>query len=353
MDQPEKPEENKVERENALVIANDASGSSKNEGSAISQISNQAQISNQSLEAIKKAIQIRNGQVDKAAERRLIAIAIGGNCGLALTYQLAIGLIANTTYTFMSLSGMTYFFSAFMMFAAICASAGMGLLSVNAISRIVKTNRKEMLPKLALFGGYSWLGAMICLYFHVLLPTPVMLQYVLFLTAMVGANMFAQQRMARKIVLKEEAVLIEKAKGEEALVAAIENLAKQNEIAEANKQADAAGDGKYTEGAKPTDVAQAQAKEQAAKSQAQPEKKNEKLIAQAEFEKLLFDLKATESLTDANAIAFKCLQKLSPTKPPKPSDDLVHVLTDELIKRKRVKDADVISQHYLQLLEKE
>lgn len=344
MDQPEKPEENKAETENALVIANDASGSSKNEGSAVS---NQAQISNESLEAIKKAIQVRNSQVDKAAERRLIAIAIGGNCGLALTYQLAIGLIANTTYTFMNLSGMTYFFSAFMMFAAICASAGMGLLSVNAISRIVKTNRKEMLPKLALFGGYSWLGAMICLYFHVLLPTPVMLQYVLFLTAMVGANMFAQQRMARKIILREEAVLIEKAKSEEALVAAIENLAKQNEIAEANKQADAAGV------TKSTDAAQAQAKEQAAKIQAQPEKKNEKLVAQAEFEKLLFDLKAAESLTDANAIAFKCLQKLSPTKPPKPSDDLVHVLTDELIKRKRVKDADVISQHYLQLLEKE
>lgn len=338
MDQPEKPEENKAETENALVIANDASGTCKTEGSAIS---------NQSLEAIKKAIQVRNSQVDKAAERRLIAIAIGGNCGLALTYQLAIGLIANTTYTFMSLSGMTYFFSAFMMFAAICASAGMGLLSVNAISRIVKTNRKEMLPKLALFGGYSWLGAMICLYFHVLLPTPVMLQYVLFLTAMVGANMFAQQRMARKIVLKEEAVLIEKAKGEEALVEAIENLAKQNEIAEANKQADAAGE------VKSTDAAQAQVKEQAAKIQTQPEKKNEKLIAQAEFEKLLFDLKAAESLTDANAIAFKCLQKLSPSKPPKPSDDLVHVLTDELIKRKRVKDADVISQHYLQLLEKE
>lgn len=344
MDQPEKPEENRVETENALAIANDAPGTGKSEGSAVS-----SNISNESLEAIKKAIQVRNSEVDKAAERRLIAIAIGGNCGLALTYQLAIGLIANTTYTFMSLSGMTYFFSAFMMFAAICASAGMGLLSVNAISRIVKNNRKEMLPKLALFGGYSWLGAMICLYFHVLLPTPVMLQYVLFLTAMVGANMFAQQRMARKIVLKEESVLIEKAKSEEALVAAIENLAKQNEIAEANKQADQAAEAKSTDAAQ----AQAKAKEQVAKTQAQAEKKNEKLIAQAEFEKLLFDLKAAESLTDANAIAFKCLQKLSPTKPPKPSDDLVHVLTDELIKRKRVKDADVISQHYLQLLEKE
>lgn len=329
MDQPEKPEEAKVETDNALAQANVPAGAEEKE---------KVQSSNETLEAIKKEIQLRNTQVDKAAERRLIAIAIGGNCGLALIYQLLVGILATSTYPIMLISGMTYFFSAFMMFAAICASAGMGLLAINAMSRIVKTNRKEMLPKLALFGGYSWLGAMICLYFHVLLPTPVMLQYVLFLTAMVGANMFAQQRRARKIIAREETLIIDKAKGEEALAAAIENLAKQNQITEGT----AKGPEQETQKAEPV-----------AKLALPVEKKNEKLAAQAEFEKLLFDLKATESLTDANAIAFKCLQKLSPGKPPKASDDQVHVLTDELIKRKRVKDADVISQHYLRLLEKE
>lgn len=343
MEQPENPEENRVKSDDALALAKDNESAQKSdivsESENKNEIAPSPNISQESLqETIRRAIQVRSTQVDKGAERRLIAIAIGGNCGLALTYQLLVGIFATTTFPFMLMSGLTYFFSAFMMFSAICASAGMGLLAINAMSRIVKNNRKEMLPKLALFGGYSWLGAMICLYFHVLLPTPVMLQYVLFLTAMVGANMFAQQRLARKIVLKEEALLIEKAKSEDALAAAIENLAKQNEKAE--------------ETAKLVDQ-QKKPAEPAIKAAVQSDKKNEKLLAQAEFEKLLFDLKAAESLTDANAIAFKCLQRLSPGKPPKASDDLVHILTDELIKRKRVKDADVISQHYLRLLEKE
>ncbi|MBN8662854.1 MAG: hypothetical protein J0M35_20975 [Candidatus Obscuribacter phosphatis] len=74
-------------------------------------------------------------------------------------------------------------------------------------------------------------------------------------------------------------------------------------------------------------------------------------IAEPSIESLLLQVKTAKNSQEANALAYKCLLKMKPKKPPKPDGEQVHALVDELIRIKRNNDADKISAHYLELLE--
>lgn len=74
-------------------------------------------------------------------------------------------------------------------------------------------------------------------------------------------------------------------------------------------------------------------------------------IAEPGIDALLLQVKTAKNSQEANALAYKCLLKMKPKKPPKPDGEQVHALVDELIRIKRNNDADKISAHYLELLE--
>lgn len=74
-------------------------------------------------------------------------------------------------------------------------------------------------------------------------------------------------------------------------------------------------------------------------------------IAEPSIDALLLQVKTAKNSQEANALAYKCLLKMKPKKPPKPDGEQVHALVDELIRIKRNNDADKISAHYLELLE--